>query len=266
MPNWVYNSVVVSGTRKDLQEFLDKATTPRPDTYDTDKKEIVFRDKGFSFWNFIAPPQKAVESGEYFGTHGYENGKQVGDTKNNWYNWNNANWGTKWDACDVDNGELSKGKKKKPSDTDSVKISFSTAWSIPEPVFTAMTKQHPTLDFEFYSEEETGWGAEYSGQDGSLTLEKEFSEPSCHSDYVERDNEDGCICSWDDDKDNWYDDCPDKESQYVVLVERRYKVEVSANSPELAWEAVMETENTGEADVLVVVLDEAGNRLYPKLD
>jgi hypothetical protein len=27
---------------------------------------------------------------------------------------------------------------------------------------------------------------------------------------VDRDNEEGCVCEWDDEQANWFDDCPGK--------------------------------------------------------
>lgn len=196
MPNWVYNSVSVSGGTPDqIKSFWEKASTPRPDTID-DNKEIVMREEGFSFWNFIAPPQEAVESGEYFGTNGWQDGKKVGDTPNNWYEWNNEHWNTKWDACD-------------PSydlDDSNLSIHFSTAWSIPYPVFEAMVQQHPELHFSFYSEEEQGWGAEYSGDSGYIELVKEWDIPNSHADYEALDRD--CWGCESGDPDDLYDDCP----------------------------------------------------------
>lgn len=53
-----------------------------------------------------------------------------------WYNWNIANWGTKWDAYDV---QLDR------QDDNYLAIHFSSAWSPPEPVVHAMQEQHPEL-------------------------------------------------------------------------------------------------------------------------
>lgn len=260
MPNWVYNSVSVSGTKETIEAFYDKATAPHPDTFDKETGKVVYTENPeFSFWNFVAPPKEAVESGEYFGTHGWSDGKKQGDTSTNWYNWNNENWNTKWDACDTH----SETTINKDGSAD-ISITYNTAWSIPEPVMTAMVEQHPELTFSFSCEEEQGWGAEYSGTDGELSLDKSWDIPNSHADYVERDNEDGCACSYSDDEDDWYSDCPRENGEFFVEITRTYKV--IAKDAEQAWEMA-----NGVADGLelltdettCVVKDENGRKIYP---
>lgn len=76
----------------------------------------------------------------------------------NWYDWRNANWGTKWDACDSQYNE----------ETQSVQ--FNTAWSIPYPVLAKIAQDNPEVNIEGYSEEETGWFDEYTLEDGAVYL------------------------------------------------------------------------------------------------
>ena len=207
MPNWVYNSMNVAGKTSDIKEFIEKAKKPRPDGFEKDEIAYVEND-GLSFFNFVAPPVEAIESGEYFGTNGYVNGEAVGKTEFNWYEWNIANWGVKWDA-----GSVSAGThidETKP--TNAISYSFETAWGIPEPVFQAMITQHPNLEFDFSCEEEQGWGAEFESSEGSLVTTKEWGIPESHADYAERDNLDGCQCAWDEDPHDWYPDCEDREA------------------------------------------------------
>ena len=207
MPNWVYNSMNVSGKAEAVKAFAEKASKPRPDGFDKD--EVTYEETdGLSFWNFVAPPDEAIESGEYFGTNGFVNGEAVGKTKFNWYEWNINNWGVKWDAGDV-SMEFSADEK---SGMGYISGSYQTAWGIPEPVMNAMVEQHPDLEFSFYCEEEQGWGAEYSGEKGEMTLTKEWEIPDSHADYSERDNLDGCRCAWESDPHEWYEDCEDRES------------------------------------------------------
>ena len=64
-----------------------------------------------------------------------------------WYSWNCANWGTKWDAChcsidpDTDYGEL--------------EAHFDTAWSPPIEWLEAATKKYPLLHFSMRVTEES---------------------------------------------------------------------------------------------------------------
>jgi hypothetical protein len=207
MANWVYTSVSVSGKAEDLKKFLEKAATERPYADGNTPTQIEYEThNGFSFWNFVQPPKEAVDSGEYFGTHGWKGGERVGNSKFNWYEWNIENWGTKWDAGDVSVETIS-------DDSTSVSISFQTAWDVATPVFRAMVKQHPELEFSFSSEEEQGWGVEHESQDGELVETDSWDIPASHADYAKRDNQDGCRCSWEDDATEWYDDCPNKQEE-----------------------------------------------------
>jgi hypothetical protein len=260
MPNWVYNNVSVSGTKETIEAFYEKATATHPETFDKETGKVIYTENPeFSFWNFVSPPKEAVESGEYFGTHGFSDGESQGDTPVNWYNWNNENWNTKWDACDTH----SETTINKDGSAD-ISISYSTAWSIPEPVMEAMVKQHPELTFSFSCEEEQGWGAEYSGTDGELSLDKSWDTPDSHADYVERDNEDGCACSDSDYEDDWYSDCPRPTSEFFVEITRTYKV--IAKDAETAWELANDTADGLELqtdETTCVVKNENGQRVYP---
>jgi hypothetical protein len=73
------------------------------------------------------------------------------------------------------------------------------------------------LEFDFYWEEEQGWGGEAIGAGGYYSITKEWDIPNSHSDYVERDREESCICSWADDKDDWYEDCPNNQDIFVQV-------------------------------------------------
>jgi len=211
MPNWVYNNVGVSGTYEDLLAFRTRAWTPHFEAvYENHSAtdELALSGEEFSFWNYIAPPESAVLSGEYFGTHGWSEGKATGDTENNWYNFNNREWGTKWDAGSVEEDELSEG------DTW-FGFKFDTAWGVPEPVLRAMVEAHPTLKFDFHCEEEQGWGVEYEGIDGELIVTDHWDIPETHADYTKRGNE--CRCEWGEDEEYWFEDCPRPEHKVVSL-------------------------------------------------
>ncbi|MFJ3487761.1 hypothetical protein ACIPL1_30690 [Pseudomonas sp. NPDC090202] len=57
----------------------------------------------------------------------------------------NANWGTKWNACD------------QQIDLEGGKLSFDTAWSCPEPVLKALSAKHPEADIHvLYADEDIG--------------------------------------------------------------------------------------------------------------
>ena len=73
----------------------------------------------------------------YRGSIGPEEEKIYG--KNNWYDWSNENWGTKWNSCDTTFKE----------DT----FSFWTAWSPCSPVIEKLAEMFPDASFDYWYEE-----------------------------------------------------------------------------------------------------------------
>lgn len=58
-----------------------------------------------------------------------------------WYDWSNANWGTKWNAySSVTDPE---------GEADSCRIKFDTAWAPPLPVLQRLAALEPTLGFNY---------------------------------------------------------------------------------------------------------------------
>ena len=153
MPNWVYNTMTINGDKDDVAKFAKQASKPALFTSEGESTSE------FSFANFIHPPQHALESGEYWATNGFQGGETVGNTPNNWYNWNNKYWGTKWDACEPDVMSI---------DDTLVTYSFNTAWAPPMPVFEAMVRQFPRLGFFIRYEEEQGWGGSIEASGGAF--------------------------------------------------------------------------------------------------
>ena len=202
MPNWVYNSVVVtapSGDKMELQSFLREMEMPHPEAvYDGFEPtgEIKLGEAGFSFWNAVAPPVERWD--EYFGRKGWVDGKAVGDTEYNWYNWNLDNWGCKWDAGD--------GDIQWEDEDNTLRITFQTPWGFPEGVAKKLAEQYPHLEMSWFFEEEQGWGGELTLKDGEVILDEEWDIPDSHADYTRRGNE--CRCEWGDDRENWFEDCP----------------------------------------------------------
>ncbi len=83
-----------------------------------------------------------------------------------WYSWNVANWGTKWNAYELSAppGQGSPiealASAHGASSERQVEYDFDTAWSPPMPIFEALTKRFPTLTFTWYGiEEQPAWGA-----------------------------------------------------------------------------------------------------------
>ena len=125
MPNWVTTTLWIEGDQKDLDEF--QAYVRTNDYYkdgDTPKERVTY----FDFNKFIPMPKEEAE---------------------NWYNWNCENWGTKWNACDVDVDDSSEG---------CLCYRFCTAWSrISDALWEAIKGKFPTLVFDLSADEEAGF-------------------------------------------------------------------------------------------------------------
>ena len=275
MPNWVSNTMTVTGKSADLQKFVEQAGKPTPQDYKQaiGEAEPNGNSDKFSFWHFITP----TELDYYFGEvkdekpEGYEEwdreqqmAHDLKFTGKGWYDWNISNWGTKWDANSANIFD-----DFDPLDTNpSFGVVFETAWSIPTPVFQAMVEQHPDRVFDFESEEEQGWGAKYYGEAGELSLTQEWDIPQSHADYYNQGKD--CYCgSGDYDEESWFDDCPRPDKAYYVVVTRTYKV--TTHSAENAWELAQDNDPNEQMELLedetmLFVNDENGERLFPVLD
>ena len=210
MPNHVFNQLkVTSHTPEELAGFIELARKP----YDVwvhnwNRTEKPYKDLGYqwevhssplSFNNFVPIPT------ENYWDYKDEDGK----LHQNWYGWNIENWGTKWDAYEVE--------VETNSETE-VLYRFVTAWSPPREVFDAIAKQFPNLKLWIEYEEENEWGGELVSPFGESEIEivKEWDEPNSHADYVARDGKERCICAHEDDQSNWYKDCPREEELVSV--------------------------------------------------
>jgi hypothetical protein len=179
MPNWVYNTLTISGDAKDVKRFVEQARGEYEMWGETRREEL-------SFWNFAKPHDP---ESEFY--------------KNNWYDWNLKNWGTKWDAANV-------YAEEQPPDTEQY-YDFDTAWGPPVEAFQTMVKQYPTLQLKLRYEEEQGWGGEYESINGEAILTDEWDIPDSHEEVMERKQYCKCEEMRDDEAEWMYDDCPRKK-------------------------------------------------------
>lgn len=150
MPNWCDCDLIVTATKKfqaELKEFKEFAKSDVSDFDEASgKKEVLDADK------FIPSPFTQLEkekqriaklpTNERKDAEILLNLKYANENKEDdgWYNWNCANWGSKWNCAYT---ELEK-------ETDSkLKYRFSSAWSPMLPLILAMAKKYPNLKFDF---------------------------------------------------------------------------------------------------------------------
>ena len=142
MPNWCMNTLTITGKPKDLSRLMKQVEiTPSEETDDHSAQ-------AFSCHKVIPQPANV-----------------------DWYSWNTANWGSKWDCNSVqrDEGQWEEGK---------LIYYFDTAWSPVNPVIEALSKEHKKLlltytyfetGSDYWGEHEYKSGKELSEEGGSLS-------------------------------------------------------------------------------------------------
>jgi hypothetical protein len=201
MPNWVYNSLSIEGSKEDILAIKSQVSAPFTREHEQfniktgvmETKDYIFTNPIFAFWNIIKPTDL-----ETYRLQRDFSVEEMSFAGNNWYDWNVRNWGTKWDVAVSD--------EEKYMDTELMEegegflaYRFNTAWSPPAEAITKLSIQYPTLNFNLSYEEETGWGGEITLLNGFITTVEEYGSKckDCESlDTLEYcDNDCGEICS-----------------------------------------------------------------------
>ena len=214
MPNWVFNQLTLEGSEEDIAKVKAQLNKPFTRQFKEDEEPTLYSNPVIAFWNIITPPEDKIE--EYFGIHGYADGQKQGDTEYNWYNFNRTKWGTKWDIGVADGVKYSDTELLEESATE-LNYKFNTAWSPPTPAIEELSRQYPELTIILSYEEEGEWGGEIEYLAGEEVSVSEYDSPSSHEDYKDRDRENSCVCNREEDKSEWYDDCPGAESKEINL-------------------------------------------------
>ena len=147
MPNWVYNGLTVEGPKSSVLKLKYEVGKPiyvPVLDWETNEVEVKLTENPiFSYWNIIAPTDLDTYP------------LQQSDNGNDWYKWNNFNWGVKWDASNpYIGGEQVNGENYV------IQYNFESPWGIPDEALVNLSSQYPDLLFTLTYEEETGWGGE----------------------------------------------------------------------------------------------------------
>lgn len=208
MPNWVFNSLAVTGEKADIEEMAKQLDRSFINAFGQ-----LYSNPVFAFWNIIAPDQSIIEE--------YKNQPKRTDTPisdpnwwadveklmsvdNSWYAWNVRNWGSKWDVAVADGEEYSDTRCE--WNGDMLMYHFNTPWSPPEPAMITLSKLYPKLEFELVYEEEQGWGGTTLFTAGEDSVVEQYDIPNSHADHMALDK--SCVCDYENDTEEWYDDCP----------------------------------------------------------
>ena len=196
MPNWVSNSVTIEGKPELVNQIKELVSKPYVMPVESlgdlsFKVEDTPVTSDFSFWNIIKPTNM-----EDYPKQPWSDDEARTPVKDSWYNWNNRNWGAKWDSTnaelvdEVENGE-----------NLVLVYSFETAWSVPVPVLIELSRQFPSVLITNEYQEETGWGGMMEFANGKIYSESEYNWKCWECDYMETGEPPYC-------EDCEYDMCP----------------------------------------------------------
>ena len=157
MPNWCQNRLIIRGyNTEDIEKFKKFFENKDGEFEFSFNKVIPFPEelKGISF------PVNIVSQEEYEEQQKNPNSSPNPRSKynkpitkdmsnnlikkynyNNWYDWSNANWGTKWDII---NDRLAFNYNE---DSYNIILLFQTAWSPPVPVIEKLKKMFTKISF-----------------------------------------------------------------------------------------------------------------------
>ena len=123
------------------------------DTYDEFKKLVVGGDDQEFDFDKIIPQPNDINPDLDHNKKDFGHGLTTCET--DWYNWRCTNWGTKWNAYEV---EIEWDEEYK----ECIEINFQTAWSPPEGVMTKLREKFPDVSFQcFYDEPGMGIAGYY---------------------------------------------------------------------------------------------------------
>ena len=183
MPNWVMNYLTVEGSPELVEELKNQVAQPYVmpvqsigDLNFTVKDQEV--NEVFSFWNIIRPTNmedypKQPKRSELptSDPNWWADTNKVSRVDDSWYNWNNRNWGCKWD---VTNPELC--SEEENGENLVLVYQFDTPWSPPIPAMEKLSEQYPKLLLTLSYEEEQGWGGEMEFLRGKCISSSEYDD------------------------------------------------------------------------------------------
>ena len=183
MPNWCDNELWMYGSKEDLEKI---------------KVQVTNEDGEFDFKKIVQIPDHPHYSDEPLSPQD----KELWASPFNWYNWNNENWGTKWNASESEIGVVEDG---------TLQVWFQTAWAPALAITKRLSQLYPDVLFQHeYIEEGDFFCGIYEVKNGDET-ENSWSDEPNHENLKKLSRP--CVCDYADDEDYLYPDCPREEIQ-----------------------------------------------------
>lgn len=190
MPNWVFNGLTIEGNPDEVNKLVEQMNRPFVDYVQAvgdlafNVKQVKYINPIFSFRNIIAPTDLEAYKGQPWNFDA-ENRTENPDS---WYNWNNRNWGVKWDVAVSEENKYPTTYMEGPvanGDNLVVYYNFDTPWGVADEALINLSSQYPTLLFTLSYEEETGWGGECEYLRGVRIDGAEYNWKCRECDYAE---------------------------------------------------------------------------------
>jgi hypothetical protein len=154
VPNWCENELTIVGPAEDIEACLAKISTGEYRRFDfravIPMPEEVAATKTVT-WSVVNGEAVVTVKDPPGGPDGIDTEELVRKYgAKDWYDWCWQNWGTKWNAFEVEVRQLE----------GSAQLAFATAWTPPRPVVRALAVSFPALTFtlDFWE-----GGAEFCG-------------------------------------------------------------------------------------------------------
>jgi Ferredoxin-like domain in Api92-like protein len=182
MPNWVYNGLTVEGNPEQVKKMIVQLNKPFV-YYVQSNGDLAYTVRQrkyvnpiFAFHNIYSYKDAGITDEQYNGVPTFPEKFDMKFDGNDWYNFNNREWGTKWDVAVAEDDKYSNTSIQETENGENyvVHYNFETAWSRPIPALKKLSAQYPTLLFTLSYEEETGWGGEMEFLRGEIISESEY--------------------------------------------------------------------------------------------
>lgn len=212
MPNWVYNGLTIEGNPEQVTKLVEQMNKPFIQLVEShgdlafNVKQVKYVNPIFAFRNIYSHLDHGVTDEQYIQQPPRNPDSSFADwmkfESNDWYNFNNREWGTKWDVGVSEDNEYPDTYMEGPTPNGEnlvVYYNFNTAWSRPLPALEKLSAQYPNLLFTLSYEEETGWGGECEFLRGQIISSSEYDSKCRDCDATDQmeycENDCGEICN-----------------------------------------------------------------------
>jgi hypothetical protein len=198
MPNWVYNGLTIEGNPDQVKSLIKQMNKPFIQHIEPlgdlsfGIKQRKYVNPIFAFHNIYSYRDHGVSDETYWGQPPRKEDSSFADwmkfETNDWYNFNNREWGTKWDVAVAEDDKYPETTIEEAVNGENyvVHYNFNTAWSRPLPALEKLSAQYPTLLFTLSYEEETGWGGEMEFLRGEIISQSEYENMCRDCDAVDQ--------------------------------------------------------------------------------